>query len=95
VGLKFVIQCDACGTEQAVEIGAGTTTPFSPKQSGEMPATSANGEFSEEEAATGQSLIDELAKAGWRLRLVGGKPVAACCADHFRIAHKRLRGGTP
>ena len=78
MGLRIELECDACGEKALVAV---TQNPAPTPE-----------DFIADEADTGQGLLGELEKQGWRLQVVKGIVVAACCPAHFDEATRRLKG---
>jgi hypothetical protein len=78
VGLRIELQCDACGETAQVAV---TNNPSPTPE-----------DFAQEEAETGRGFLDDLETHGWRLKVVKGIVVAACCPEHWDEAARRLKG---
>jgi hypothetical protein len=78
VGLRLVLECDACGETAQVAVSHN-------------PAPTPQ-DFLDEEDSTGRGILGALETQGWRLQVVRGIVVAACCPAHFAEASRRLKG---
>lgn len=78
MGVRIELECDACGEKAQIAV---TQNPAPTPE-----------DFLTEEEDTGQGLLGELEKQGWRLQVQKGIVVAACCPAHFDAATRRLKG---